>query len=364
MSVGPRTVVVVHDAQRTGPPIYALDLLRWLAAHTDLDVAVVLVEGGPLEADFAAVGPTVLLAESPAVAAEALAAADLVYVNTAASIRALAVTGVRPRRVLSHVHELDVALRHYLPAEDHDLLIEVTDRFLVGPECARRNLIEHHDVPAASIGRVPYFVPQHAPPDPTAASTVRHDLGLSPDTVVIGACGTRDWRKAPDVFAQLAWELRRRDLGVPLHFLWLGSPIASVEHWDEATDMALLGLEGHLGFIEHQSDPLRWMAAFDVFVLTSREDTFPLVCLEAGSLGLPIVCFDNGGIPELVAASDGGRVVPFLDVPALADAVEALVLDAGLRREQGQNLRAHIEANHGIDRCAGLVADEIRRMAA
>jgi glycosyltransferase involved in cell wall biosynthesis len=357
-----RVTMAIHDAQRTGPPIYALDLLRWLKAHTDLDLRLVLLGGGPLVDDFAAVGPTVVVGKDPAAARAALEEADVTYVNTAASIEALRRTGARPRRVLSHVHEMDVALRHYLDPADLQLLMSVTDRFLVGPECARQNLVTGHGVPPERIGRVPYWVPRHDPQPATGGPSPREWLGLTPDTVVVGACGTREWRKAPDLFAAVAWEVERRQLDLPLRFVWLGSRIPSVDHWDEATDIDLLGLEGRLTFVENQPDPLPWMALFDVFALTSREDTFPLVALSAGSLGVPVVCFDTSGIPEMLRAADGGRVVPFLDLAGFADAVVDLAGDPGGRAEAGRRLQAHIAAEHDLDRSAGMVAEEIRQL--
>lgn len=354
---GVDVVMVVHDAARTGPPIFAIGLLRWLREHVTLDLAVVLVTGGPLAEDFAATVPTVRLDQDPDRARTLLATADLVYLNTAASVEALATTGVRPRRVLSHVHELDVALAHYLPAEDRRLLLSVTDRFVVGPACAAANLTRNHGVAPDRIGRVPYFVPPTArAPD---RDTARRRLGVAPETVVIGACGTRDWRKAPDLFVQLAWWLRRRSLDRPLHFVWLGGPIPSVDHWDEATDVELLDLDGSVTFLPHQPEPEQVMAAYDIFVLTSREDTFPLVCLHAGALGIPVVCFEGGGIPELLQASGGGRVVPYLDLEALTTAVADLVGDGPGRRAQGQRLAAHLERAHTLEATGPAIVAEM-----
>jgi len=354
---GVDVVMVVHDAARTGPPIFALGLLRWLREHVTLEMAVVLVTGGPLAEDFAATVPTVRLDQDPDRARTMLATADLVYLNTAASVEALATTGVRPRRVLSHVHELDVALAHYLPAEDRRLLLSVTDRFVVGPACAAANLTRNHGVAPDRIGRVPYFVPPTArAPD---RDTARRRLGVAPETVVIGACGTRDWRKAPDLFVQLAWWLRRRSLDRPLHFVWLGGPIPSVDHWDEATDVELLDLDGSVTFLPHQPEPEQVMAAYDIFVLPSREDTFPLVCLHAGSLGVPVVCFDGGGIPELLEVTDGGAVIPYLDVEAMAEAVARLAEDDDERTRRGERLRAHLARAHTLDDTGPAVIREL-----
>jgi glycosyltransferase involved in cell wall biosynthesis len=351
-------VVLVHEARRTGPPVYALELLRWLRSNTDFDLSVVLLDGGPLLDDFLRVVPTRLVGDpaTPRVLAEA----DLVYVNTATSIRALQRAGGPPRRVITHVHELEIGLRHYLSPADYDLMVGVTDRYLVGPELARDNLVENHGFDSDRIGCIPYFVPRHE--GAAASAPPREVLGVGDDTLIVGACGSRDWRKGPDLFAQLAWELRRRDPATPVHFAWVGDPNPSAAHWDAEVDLHLLGLEGHLTLVPQQPDPLRWMAEMAVFAMTSRDDTFPLVCLEAGSLGIPVVCFESGGIPDLLAASGGGFSVPFVDVVAMADRVEALLSDPALRRSVGERLRAHVEAHHGIDRSAAMVADEIRRL--
>lgn len=354
--------MVIHDAERTGPPVFALDLLEWLATNAAVRPTAVLVAGGPLVEDFRALGPTIVLDDAPEEATAALRSASIVYLNTAASVEALRRTGVRPERVLSHVHERDVALRHYLPAEDHDLLLAVTGRYLVGPECARRNLVENHGVDADRIATVPYFVPRGHDRSDATAPPPREVLGIGPATTVVGGAGTRDWRKGPDLFAQSAWEVRRRRPDADVRFVWVGGPIPSVDHWDPTVDVPLLGLEGRIDFLDHQPDPKRWMAAFDLFALTSREDTFPLVCLEAGALGVPIVCFDTSGIPELVRAAGGGAVVDYPDVPALAAALVERIDDSDLRRGEGEALRRHIEAHHRLEDCGAAVAAEIARM--
>jgi glycosyltransferase involved in cell wall biosynthesis len=106
------------------------------------------------------------------------------------------------------------------------------------------------------------------------------------------------------------------------------------------------------------------MAEYDIFALTSREDCFPLVCLTAAQLGTPIVCFDNGGIPELLEACDGGRVVPYPDLSAMADAVQDLAADPAGRAAAGDRARAHVLAHHQLDATGTRVAAELRAMLA
>ena len=54
----PRVLFVSHEATRSGAPIMFLHFLRWLRANTSLSFEILLLAGGPLADDFAAVAPT------------------------------------------------------------------------------------------------------------------------------------------------------------------------------------------------------------------------------------------------------------------------------------------------------------------
>ncbi|MFP3942154.1 MAG: glycosyltransferase family 4 protein [Thermoanaerobaculia bacterium] len=69
------------------------------------------------------------------------------------------------------------------------------------------------------------------------------------------------------------------------------------------------------------------LAASDLVVVPSLDDAFPTVALEAMSAGRPVVASRTGGIPEIVADGDSGRLVPPGDPEALARAVTGLLAD-------------------------------------
>jgi glycosyltransferase involved in cell wall biosynthesis len=73
----------------------------------------------------------------------------------------------------------------------------------------------------------------------------------------------------------------------------------------------------------------RW----DVFVLPSRSDAFPLASLEAMAAGVPIVASRVGGIPEQITHLEHGVLVPPGDVEALAEWIVRLYDDRALRAE-------------------------------
>jgi glycosyltransferase involved in cell wall biosynthesis len=169
-------------------------------------------------------------------------------------------------------------------------------------------------------------------------------LRIPPNAFVVGGVGTTDWRKAPDVFVQVAAALLRLNPEVEPWFVWLGGHGAGLAEAELRHDVLLTGLEGHLHFVAAQPNPLDYLAAFDVLALTSREDPFPLVCLEAATVGKPTVCFESaGGAPEFVEA-DAGRVVPYLDVDAFARALSTLANDRESAAKLGQRAQRKVEA--------------------
>lgn len=63
------------------------------------------------------------------------------------------------------------------------------------------------------------------------------------------------------------------------------------------------------------------LSAADVFVLSTRNEGWANVLLEAMACGLPVIATDVGGNAEVVCRSDLGRIVPFDDRDALTEAL-------------------------------------------
>lgn len=90
-----------------------------------------------------------------------------------------------------------------------------------------------------------------------------------------------------------------------------------------------------------------------VFLLTSREDPFPSVVLEAMSAGVPTVAFEeSGGVPDLLREYDAGCAVPLGDAAEMVRQMRALALRTRPRdRERlAQVARQHFNWDAYADR--------------
>jgi glycosyltransferase involved in cell wall biosynthesis len=111
-----------------------------------------------------------------------------------------------------------------------------------------------------------------------------------------------------------------------------------------------LGLADRLQLPGFLSNPFPWLAASDLFVLTSDAEGLPNALLEAQGLGLAAVATDcDHGPREIVDDRETGRLVPTGDAAALADAIGQLLADDALRREMGERARTRIRARYAAE---------------
>jgi glycosyltransferase involved in cell wall biosynthesis len=96
-------------------------------------------------------------------------------------------------------------------------------------------------------------------------------------------------------------------------------------------ELGLAGRVEFLGWVDNLSSVLpRW----DVFVLPSLEEGFPVAVLDDMAAGLPVVASAVGGVPELIEDGTTSWLVPLGDFQALASRIRLLLLLDGERQSE------------------------------
>lgn len=167
-------------------------------------------------------------------------------------------------------------------------------------------------------------------------STIRHELGLRDDSVLVYIPSGGNAAKGE----RYVFEIARRliDAATDVHFFISGeiSPTLTAE-LASALPADRVIAPGRLPL----PDNLRYAQAADVAVSPTLVENFSCALLEAQTLGIPCVTFDAGGNAELVKDGETGYVVPYLDVEALITRSINLMRDVSLRDRMATNARAH-----------------------
>ena len=110
-----------------------------------------------------------------------------------------------------------------------------------------------------------------------------------------------------------------------------------------------LGLEDRFFFLGWRKDAAQWLAAADVFAMTSLWEGLPRSLVEAMKSGLPAVCYAADGVSDLLIDGQNGFSVAPGDVKDAARRLVQLLTDAPLRERLGAAASAAIGPEFDID---------------
>jgi glycosyltransferase involved in cell wall biosynthesis len=175
-------------------------------------------------------------------------------------------------------------------------------------------------------------------------AAARAALGLDPARMVVGAVGRLSPEKGFDTLIRAADRLLRGGADFDLLIVGEGPEKprlqALIDELGRASRVRLLG---------HRSDMIDLFEAMDVFALSSLREGLPNVLLEAMALEVPVVATRVAGVPRLVADGESGLLVEPGDEARLAEALDRLLGDDGLRESLGRAARGVIERRFSFD---------------
>jgi N-acetyl-alpha-D-glucosaminyl L-malate synthase BshA len=255
---------------------------------------------------------------------------DILHVHYAvphatAAWMAREVLGAKAPRLVTTLHGTDTTLigtdPSYLPITRFSILR--SDAVTVPSEFLRRATWEGFGIPETfPIEVIGNFVDtvRYAPMRSRACLRPLFPDLTETEPVLIHVSNFRPVKRIGDVVATFAEVHRHR----PSRLLMIGD---GPERSPSERKLRELGLESRVAFLGKQDQFVELLAAADVFLLPSEQESFGLAALEALSCGVPVVATDIGGIPELVDVGETGLLAPLGDVAVMARHVLSLVND-------------------------------------
>lgn len=274
----------------------------------------------------------------------------------------LVVVGLVPRRCAAAVR-IALPLHHDRPTNGYGRIVRRSlrqfDAWVAYSRFEKRELTQlgakTQDIsilsPGCDVGRFPQLSPKEA----------RQQLHL-PDRVTVGYVGRLSPYKGIDTMLAALPEI------IATHpdtaFLVAGAR-QTWRHLDllleEASDIAGDRLIIRENFEEDEKGLL--LAACDIVVCPSSEESFGMVIVEAWAAGRPVIAGDIAAVRDLVRPDVDGLLVPVGDVHALANQVRGLLDDGRKAKDMGHAGRRRVVEDYDWSQIVGRWDALLRQVA-
>ncbi len=334
-----KVLLVGHDGHPFGAQINVWHMGEALRNDFGCEVAYLLLDGGSMVPRYGSLGK-VRVVEGDLERARAFLVQlqdegyDLAITNTVATGDVVPYLKDAGFQVVSLIHELPGIIDEYDLRAPLEQIGERSDKIVVAAESVAETVTGPWPKAKAKTVIRPQGLYADSDPSDETRARVRREIGIPADGRIVLTVGSGDLRKGLDIFLHAAKLAARQ--APNLHFVWVGKLNDDTARWlrMDVRD----GLEERVHFVPFTDDVARYFASSDVFFLSSREDPYPSVVLEAMQAGLPVVALqDSGGIEQLVSAH--GRVVDRND---LSEIVKVLAESADCRDQGARAKRREI----------------------
>ena len=197
-------------------------------------------------------------------------------------------------------------------------------------------------------------------PDPAARLSVRQELQIAEETLLIGLVGRFHPHKDHQTFIRAA--ARLHTVFPQVHFLLCGDNI-SWRNPDLAGWIKAANIQHRCHLLGRREDIPRLDAALDIATSSSSSEGFPNVIGEAMACGIPCVVTDVGELPYIVGET--GWVVPPKDPDALANAWRQLIeLGPADRTKRGEAARRRVSERFNLQTVVAQYQQIYQKLAA
>jgi len=309
-------LIVTHDCHPHGAQFLVLETAKKLKEN-GIAVSILALDGGRLINDFNQVG-RVLNAQEESKSAVKEFLVDLRAQGVEDAITSTVVSGrIVPAlkeagfTVLSLIHELPGVIRSMKQEVNAENIARYSDKIVFPAELVREKFETITPVASEKIIIRPQGLLRRNPYKKKKADAyleICKKHNLPKDCQIVLNIGYVDSRKGADLFVEMAEQiLKERPNTV---FIWVGHFEAQMEKIVADRIKAQNHLERIL-FVGFDKEPMAYYAAASVYALTSREDPFPNVVLEAAEVNVPIVAFEGASGANDFVVEQGGELAAY-----------------------------------------------------
>ena len=177
-------------------------------------------------------------------------------------------------------------------------------------------------------------VKKYTPLSTRSQQDIRETFNIPPGTRVVGTITRLRKEKGNDIFLRAIPDIVKREDKVRFLIVGEGPEKEALKNL-----AAQLGIEKYVVFTGFRKDVSALLSLFDIKVIPSLSEGFPLAFLEALASGRAIVASAVGSISEVSVDGETALLVPPGDAKELSAKIIQLLQDDFLREKLGKNAR-------------------------
>lgn len=357
-----KILFISHDAHLAGAQILLLNLLKWIKKyHSQVEFDVLLAGEGVLTADFEKL-TNVFKMPLPKERAKELDKIiykfklkffynqichkkyDLIYNNTFSNGELLNVLKLNKMPIITHVHELEFWIKKN-GLENQNKIKASTSYYLAASKSVKNYLLKNNIADINNVEVVYEWIDSQLLLQQNKNKSIRFFLNLPEDSVIIAASGRENFRKGKDWFIPIAIQVLTKVKSNKIHFVWIGGNTSE----ELVFDCLKSNFHNNIHFIEHIPEANTYFNEFEIFMMLSREDPFPIVNLEAAIWKVPIICFENTGGTEELVSENCGIKVPYGNLNMFSEAIISVLENGQFKNEIGMNVKEKVLREYDIN---------------
>jgi glycosyltransferase involved in cell wall biosynthesis len=328
-------MVVGHEASLSGAPVLLLHLFRLVKENNIASFFFVLRRDGPLVDEYKNIAEVIVLKTSKYSIEKQIfkrlcnilinrftilkvlikgCRCDCIFSNTIINGSLLKTLSILNKPIITYVHELQHIIDFFIDKKEAKYTLKLTSVFAFPSVAVRNVLVNNYCVSNDKLKKLSYYFPvkkQIIDEEQAASnSAFRKKFGFKEDDLIIGGMGLASKRKGVDLFIEVCELVIAQNKKI--RFCWVGN-YEDLDIQRKTQELiAEKNLSENILFTGPLPHNLNNFSFFNLFFLSSREDPYPLVVLEAAIMKVPSICFsDSGGIVEFIEKDAGWIIEDF-----------------------------------------------------
>jgi len=346
-----KIIFVCHDAFFSGAQLLSLNIIKVLHEKFKLDVHFLLKKGGELEKEFEKYSTVYNLendynsVDDQVILIKYLhgIGANQAICNSVVSGDILSLLNQQGMYTISLIHELPKLIKQHGLEGNVQLIAKHADRVIFPSSYVKDKFLTLVEIQKSKLLVSPqglYQTNKYQDDPLKAKSELREKLNIDSNAKIILGSGYGDHRKGVDIFVEVALKAaKKRD---DTYFVWTGNLHPEMHKYiNSKYDLS----NRNLIFIPAQPDISLYYTGADIYLMTSREDPFPSVVMEAMNASVPVIGFENAGGFADIVTQETGLLVPFEDATLMSKSVLQLLDDEEKRCKLGKASATLIKEN-------------------